>query len=73
MLQQERDDAASSPGGRPGSARLVGKMQEPQETAMGRRWIRWMHKRGMKEMVVPGVIAVSVLVRLVMGLAPYSG
>ncbi|KIK01855.1 glycosyltransferase family 57 protein [Laccaria amethystina LaAM-08-1] len=32
-----------------------------------------MHKRGMKELVVPGVIAVSVLVRLVMGLASYSG
>jgi len=40
---------------------------------MGRRWIWWMHKRGMKELVVPGVIVVSVLVRLIMGLASYSG
>ena len=32
-----------------------------------------MHKRGMKELVVPGVIVASVLARLVMGLASYSG
>ena len=46
---------------------------EPESTAMGRRWIRWMHKRGIKEWVIPGVIAASTLVKFLIGLGSYSG
>jgi alpha-1,3-glucosyltransferase len=48
---------------------------EPEGTAMhmGRRWIRWMHKRGIKEWVIPGVIVASTLVKFLIGLGSYSG
>jgi len=49
------------------------KVHEDEGTAMGRRWIRWMHKRGIKEWVVPGVIAASTLVKFAIGLGSYSG
>jgi alpha-1,3-glucosyltransferase len=49
------------------------KVREAEGTAMGRRWIRWMHKRGIKEWVVPGVIAASTLVKFAIGLGSYSG
>ena len=43
------------------------------ETTMGRRWIRWLHKRGMKEWVVPGAILASTFAKCCMGLGSYSG
>lgn len=43
------------------------------EAAMGRRWIRWLHKKGMKEWVVPGAILASTFVKCCMGLGSYSG
>ena len=46
---------------------------EPEESAMGRRWLRWMHKRGLKQWVVPGLICASTMVKLMVGLGPYSG
>ncbi|KAH9480442.1 Dolichyl pyrophosphate Man9GlcNAc2 alpha-1,3-glucosyltransferase [Psilocybe cubensis] len=49
------------------------KGHEPDERAMGRRWIRWMHKRGLKAWVVPAVLATSLLVKLAIGLGSYSG
>ena len=49
------------------------KVHEAEGTAMGRRWIRWMHKRGIEEWVVPGVIAASTLVKFAIGLGSYSG
>ena len=49
------------------------KLHEAEGTAMGRRWIRWMHKRGIKEWVIPGVIAASTLVKFAIGLGSYSG
>ena len=49
------------------------KVHEAEGTAMGRRWIRWMHKRGIKEWVIPGVIAASTLVKFAIGLGSYSG
>jgi alpha-1,3-glucosyltransferase len=50
-----------------------GKVYEAEGTAMGRRWIRWMHKRGIEEWVIPGVIAASTLVKFAIGLGSYSG
>jgi alpha-1,3-glucosyltransferase len=49
------------------------KVHEADGAAMGRRWIRWMHKRGIKEWVIPGVIAASTLVKFAIGLGSYSG
>ncbi|KAF8158135.1 ALG6, ALG8 glycosyltransferase family-domain-containing protein [Crassisporium funariophilum] len=40
---------------------------------MGRRWIRWLHKGGMKAWVVPGIIGASTLVKFAIGLGSYSG
>ncbi|PPQ91702.1 hypothetical protein CVT25_012915 [Psilocybe cyanescens] len=71
----ERDQGQGVPGS-PGE-RVVGgsahKGHEPDERAMGRRWIRWMHKRGLKAWVVPGILVVSLLVKLAVGLGSYSG
>jgi hypothetical protein len=53
-----------------------GSRDKPHEAggaSMGRRWIRWMHKRSMKEWVVPGVIATLTLVKFAIGLGSYSG
>ena len=49
------------------------KAPEVESTAMGKRWIRWMHKRGIKDWVIPGIIAASTLVKFAIGLGPYSG
>ena len=49
------------------------KLHEVEGTSMGRRWIRWMHKRDIKEWVVPGIIAASTLVKFAIGLGSYSG
>lgn len=49
------------------------KVHEAEGTAMGRRWIRWMHKRGIQKWVVPGIITASTLVKFAIGLGSYSG
>ena len=49
------------------------KVHEAEASAMGRRWIRWMHKRGIEEWAIPGVIAASTLVKFAVGLGSYSG
>lgn len=43
------------------------------EKAMGRRWIRWMQKRGIEDWVLPGAIITSVLIKWCIGLGSYSG
>jgi alpha-1,3-glucosyltransferase len=44
-----------------------------QEQGFGRRWLRWMHKSGVKHWVVPCTLLASALLRLSVGLGPYSG
>ena len=44
-----------------------------QEQGFGRRWLRWMHKNGVKHWVVPCTLLASVLVRWCIGLGSYSG
>lgn len=44
-----------------------------EEHGSGKRWVRWMHKHGMKQWVVPGAIVASIWVRWCMGLGSYSG
>ena len=53
----------------------VGKGPEVplQEQGFGRRWLRWMHKNGVKHWVVPCTLLASVLVRWCIGLGSYSG
>lgn len=62
-----------SPSLRGGLHRTSGRALEPEETGSGRRWIRWMHKRGIKTWVVPGVIAGATLLKFAIGLGSYSG
>ncbi|KAH9841629.1 glycosyltransferase family 57 protein [Rhodofomes roseus] len=40
---------------------------------MGRRWVRWMHKQGLKRWVVPCAVLTSVWVKWSIGLGSYSG
>lgn len=63
LFEQEPQDA-----GRGGD-----KMHEVAGASMGKRWIRWMHKRGVGEWVVPGAVVVSTLVKFAIGLGSYSG
>ncbi|KAI9509204.1 glycosyltransferase family 57 protein [Russula earlei] len=44
-----------------------------EEQGFGRRWLRWMHKNGVKHWVVPCTLLASVLVRWCVGLGSYSG
>ena len=44
-----------------------------EEQGFGRRWLRWMHKNGVKHWVVPCTLLASVLVRWCIGLGSYSG
>lgn len=44
-----------------------------EEQGFGRRWLRWMHKNGVKHWVVPCTLIASALVRWCIGLGSYSG
>ncbi|KAJ7044140.1 glycosyltransferase family 57 protein [Mycena alexandri] len=43
------------------------------EHAMARRWIRWMHKRGVKAWVVPSALLAATCLKATLGLGSYSG
>ncbi|KAG7088380.1 hypothetical protein E1B28_012381 [Marasmius oreades] len=43
------------------------------EEGLGRRFIRWAHKRGLKEWISVGILIVGVLIRLCIGIGSYSG
>ncbi|KAI0917254.1 hypothetical protein AcW1_010352 [Taiwanofungus camphoratus] len=40
---------------------------------LGKRWVRWMHKQGMKYLVIPSTVLASVWVKWIVGLGSYSG
>ncbi|KAI0050368.1 glycosyltransferase family 57 protein [Auriscalpium vulgare] len=40
---------------------------------MGRRWVRWMLRSGLREWVVPSAVLASLLVKWTLGLGSYSG
>src|SRR5690606_24675600 len=44
-----------------------------ESASMGRRWIRWMHKRGLRNWVIPSAIVFATLLKLCLGLSSYSG
>jgi alpha-1,3-glucosyltransferase len=51
----------------------AGMSMAEQEQGFGRRWLRWMHKSGVKHWVVPCALLASALVRWCVGLGSYSG
>jgi hypothetical protein len=44
-----------------------------EEQGFGRRWLRWMHKNGVRHWIVPCTLLASILVRWCIGLSSYSG
>ncbi|KAI6140592.1 glycosyltransferase family 57 protein [Pisolithus tinctorius] len=59
-------------GSRTGSTRR-GQETSRDDPGAGKRWVRWMHKQGMKAWVVPLAIATSAWVKWSIGLGDYSG
>jgi alpha-1,3-glucosyltransferase len=56
------------------SAVMEAEKETPlQEQGFGRRWLRWLHKNGVKDLAVPCTLLASILVRLCVGLGSYSG
>ncbi|KAJ7212099.1 glycosyltransferase family 57 protein [Mycena pura] len=51
----------------------VGPADKEAEHAMAKRWIRWMHKRGMKAWVIPCSLLASACIKFCVGLGSYSG
>ncbi|KAK7048375.1 DNA replication helicase [Favolaschia claudopus] len=47
--------------------------KETTEHAMARRWVRWMHKRGVKAWVVPSALLTATCIKFSIGLGSYSG
>lgn len=62
-------------GSQTGSSGSTRRDQEDSrhDPGAGRRWVRWMHKQGMKAWVVPLGIATSAWVKWCIGLGNYSG
>ncbi|KAF8645218.1 hypothetical protein AX16_008045 [Volvariella volvacea WC 439] len=65
-----RHDSISS--SKAGSVAKV-QTQPDGDGSMGRRWVKWLHKRGIKQWAIPGIIAASTLVKLCMSMGSYSG
>ena len=65
LLEQERQARATA----------LRRFQNEDSIDQGavRRWVRWMHKHGMKPWVVPCTIAASVYVKWCIGMGGYSG
>ncbi|KAH8104721.1 glycosyltransferase family 57 protein [Cristinia sonorae] len=47
--------------------------KQSDEGGMARRWVRWMHKQGLKQWVLPNAILISTLLKWCVGLGTYSG
>ena len=74
LMENERPRRTSvSPSFLRHGTRAKSKSVLAEEHSMGKRWVRWMHKNGMKQLVVPAAIAGSLWVRWAIGLASYSG
>ncbi|KAF6755794.1 glycosyltransferase family 57 protein [Ephemerocybe angulata] len=55
------------------SKRSQAHQEHAENGSMGRRWIRYMHKRGLKSWVVPSAVAFATLLKLALGVGSYSG
>lgn len=78
--QRGKDEREGSVG--PSSMRSASLLQrnyraevdrEREKDGMGKAWIRWMHKRGIKAWIVPLLVLASTLVKFCIGLGSYSG
>lgn len=47
--------------------------EERDKEGMGKAWIKWMHKRGARDWVVPLLVLTSTLVKFCISLSSYSG
>lgn len=47
--------------------------QEKTDNATGRRWVRWMHRKGIRQWTLPITLVAVTLVKLALGLGSYSG
>lgn len=47
--------------------------REREREGLGKVWIKWMHRRGIKTWVVPLLVLLSTLVKFAVGLGSYSG
>lgn len=65
--------ASSSATIRPPRIKVPEKTDVNGDAGMGRRWVRWMHKRGIRHWVVPGSLLAATLVKAGIGLGSYSG
>ncbi|KAL4064874.1 glycosyltransferase family 57 protein [Scleroderma yunnanense] len=68
-LQQQEITSRGTPSG-PLRKDLESNREDPGAC---RRWIRWMHKQGLKGLVVPSAIIASIWVKWCIGLGGYSG
>ncbi|KAH7915868.1 glycosyltransferase family 57 protein [Hygrophoropsis aurantiaca] len=71
LLEQEKLSR-----GIPASVSYAKDREEPIEDSKSggaRRWVRWMHRHGLKVWVVPSAIVASIWVKWCIGLGTYSG
>ena len=47
--------------------------QREDDSSPGRIWVRWLHKHGLKQLAVPVIVLVCMLIRWAIGLSSYSG
>jgi len=74
LMEHERPRRFSwSPTSLRDEVKVKSKATSEEERGMGLRWIRWMHRQGMKQWVVPGAVIASIWVRWSIGLGSYSG
>ncbi|KAG6854653.1 hypothetical protein C0991_003301 [Blastosporella zonata] len=49
------------------------RQADASHASMGRRWIRWMHRRNLRAFIAPAAVGTAVLVKAALGLGSYSG
>ncbi|KAG6830718.1 hypothetical protein H0H87_007305 [Tephrocybe sp. NHM501043] len=69
LLEHDHSAAAARTGVKPKPPTA----DHEDSTSMGRRWIRWMHRRNLRGIVVPAAVGAAVLVKAAIGLGSYSG
>ncbi|TCD70905.1 Glucosyltransferase-like protein [Steccherinum ochraceum] len=73
VLEQDGHQPLSFPYASQPHTRARPPDEDKHEGSMSRRWVRWMHKQGMKQWVLPSVILISTWVKWCIGLGSYSG
>jgi alpha-1,3-glucosyltransferase len=55
------------------SAFKSSKQTSDGEGGMGKQWVKWMHRNGMRNWVVPGAVMATTWIKWSIGLGSYSG